>query len=444
MRTSIIAALAAVGMVSAVGGPLRAQDAMLTGAAAFGDWTKDAPGVTRKITPADLPKPSADGPPTMNIWKLVARPPDAILHAPPGFTVTAFATGFVRPRVMRTAPNGDLFIGDIGSYKPGGVGVGVNPNTGRILVMRAGAAPATPAEVVLDGLDRPFGMAFYPAGPNPRYLYVGMTTQIVRYPYHAGDAHPLGAPETIVAGITDGVHVTRDVLFSRDGKTLFVSVGSGTNIQEKGPENEVGKANILAFNPDGSGRRVYAAGLRNPVSIAIDPRSNELWSSVNERDLLGDNLPPDYVTHVREGGFYGWPYYYIGPNPDVRVHSGTSPVAADQVVIPDVLIQPHSAPLGIAFYTGRQFPAEYSGDLFVALHGSWNRALRTGYKIVRIKVRNGQATGEYQDFVTGFVTPSGEVWGRPVALMVANDGSLLMSDDGSGTIWRIAYAKPAR
>jgi glucose/arabinose dehydrogenase len=444
MRTSIFAALAAIGMLSALGGPLHAQDATLTGAAAFGDWTKDAPGVTRKIVPADLLKPGADGPPGMNIWKLAARPPDAMPRSLPGFTVTALATGLGRPRVMRTAPNGDLFIGDLGSYRAAGIGLAANPNTGRILVMRAGAAPGTPPDVFAEGLDRPFGIAFYPAGPNPRYIYVGMTTQIVRYSYHVGDVHASGPPETIVAGITDGVHWTRDVLFSRDGKTLFVAIGSSTNIQDKGPENEEGKADILAFNPDGSGRRVYAAGLRNPVSIVLDPRTNELWTSVNERDLLGDNLPPDYVTHVREGGFYGWPYYYIGPNLDTRVHSGTSPVAADQVVIPDVLIQPHSAPLGIAFYTGRQFPAEYQGDLFVALHGSWNRAQRTGYKIVRMKVRNGQATGEYEDFVTGFVAPGGDVWGRPVALMMANDGSLLMSDDGSGTIWRIAYGKAAR
>lgn len=442
MRTSIIAALAAIITLSA-GGPLRAQDATLTGAAAFGDWTKDAPGVTRKIVPADLPKPGADGPTGSNIWKLAARPPDAMPRALPGFTVTAFATGLGRPRGMRTAPNGDLFIGDLGTYQPGGLNLAANPNTGRILVMHAGAAPGTPPDVFAEGLDRPFGIAFYPAGPNPRYIYIGTTTKIVRYPYHVGDVHASGPPETIVAGITDGVHWTRDVLFSRDGKTLFVAIGFSTNIQNKGPENEVGKANILAFNPDGSDRRVYASGLRNPVSMAFDPRTNELWTSVNERDLLGDDLPPDYVTYVRQDGFYGWPYYYTGANLDTRVTNGTPP-PADRVITGDVLIQPHSAPLGIAFYTGRQFPAEYQGDLFVALHGSWNRALRTGYKIVRIKMRNGQATGEYEDFVTGFVGPGGDVWGRPVGLMVANDGSLLVSDDGSGTIWRIAYSKAAR
>jgi glucose/arabinose dehydrogenase len=429
MRTRIITALALIGMFSAIGSPLDAQDA------------NDAPGVTHKIVPTDLQKPGADGPPGQNIWKLVARPPDAMPRSLPGFTVTVVATGLGRPRTMRTAPNGDLVVGDLGTYRAGGLNLAANPNTGRILVMRAGAAPGTPPDVFAEGLDRPYGMAFYPAGSNPRYLYVGTTTQIVRYPYRTGDVRASGPPETIVAGITDGVHWTRDVLFSRDGKTLFVSIGSSTNIQDKGPENEVGKANILAMNPDGSGRRIYAAGLRNPVSMALDPRSNQLWTSVNERDLLGDNLPFDYVTHVREGGFYGWPYYYIGPNPDTRVHNGTPP-PPDQVVVPDVLIQAHSAPLGIAFYTGRRFPAEYQGDLFVALHGSWNRAQKTGYKIVRIKMRSGQATGEYEDFVTGFVGAGGDVWGRPVGLLVANDGSLLISDDGSGTIWRVGYGTP--
>jgi len=438
MRTSVIAALAAAGIVTGVAGALRAQNAVLTGAAAYGDWTKDAPGIWRKITVADLPNPSAS--PSQSISKLVARPPDALPRVPPGFSIAALATGLVHPRVMRIAPNGDLFVGEMGMPKPTGIGVGLVPNTGRIRIIHAGAAPGTPPETFAEGLDRPYGIAFYPSGPNPRYIYVGTTTQIVRFPYHSGDVKASGPPETIVGGITDGVHFTRDVLFSPDGKTLYVSIGSSTNVQDTGPENEAGKADILAFNPDGSNRRVYASGLRNAVSIAFDPRTNALWASVNERDLLGDDLPPDYVTHVREGAFYGWPYYYIGPHPDLRAKGGTPP-PADQVVIPDVLLQPHSAPLGIAFYTGRQFPAEYQGDLFVTLHGSWNRQLRTGYKLVRIKLQNGQATGAYEDFATGFVAPNGDVWGRPDGLLVATDGSLLMTDDGSGTIWRISYGR---
>jgi glucose/arabinose dehydrogenase len=435
MRTSIIAALAVIGLLSVVGAPLHAQDATLTGAAAYGDFTKDAPGVWRKITVADLPNPGAS--PGAAFSKIVERPSDSAPHVLPGFTITAMATGLMRPRIMRFASNGDMFVGEVGLPKPAGSGPGMLPNTGRISVIRPGAKPS----VFIEGLDRPFGIAFYPPGPNPQYIYVGLTTRIVRIPYHVGDLKASGPPETVVDGILDGLHFTRDVLFSRDGKTMFVSIGSSTNVQNNGPEPEAGKANILAFNPDGSGRRVYAAGLRNPVNMALDPRTNDVWTSVNERDLLGDNLPPDYVTKVHQGAFYGWPYYYIGNHPDGRAKGGAAPVPGDQVTVPDVLIQPHSAPLGITFYTGKQFPADYQGDLFVALHGSWNRAVRTGYKIVRVKLRNGQATGEYEDFVTGFVAPDGDVWGRPVGLSVAPDGALLMSDDGTGTIWRIAYAK---
>jgi glucose/arabinose dehydrogenase len=441
MRMTICAALAAAGILSAAGGPLRAQDAVLTGTAAYGDWTKDAPGVWRKFVATDLPKPSTPG---QSISNLVPRPPDASPRLLPGFSISVVASGLLKPRVLRNAPNGDLFVGEFGTPQPAGIGLRMIPDTGRIRVLRGGAAPGTPPEVFAEGLDRPFGIAFYPAGPNPRYVYVGLTTQIVRFPYHVGDVHAAGPPEVVVSGIangmTDGIHFTRDVLFSRDGRTMYVSIGSTTNHQNNGPESEAGKAAIVAFNPDGSGRRLYATGLRNPVSMAFEPRTNEMWTIVNERELMGDDLPPDYVTHVREGAFYGWPYYYPGPNPDERAKGGTPP-SASQVVMPDVLIQPHSAPLGMAFYTGRQFPAEYQGDLFVALHGSWQRALKTGYKLVRIKMHDGRATGAYEDFVTGFVAPNGDVWGRPVALLVASDGSLLMSDDGSGTIWRITYAK---
>ncbi|HEV8020432.1 MAG TPA: sorbosone dehydrogenase family protein [Candidatus Lustribacter sp.] len=437
MRIRTIIALASASLLSVTSSPLRAQDSVLTGSAAYGDWTKDAPGVWRRITAADLPQPQT---PAQSISTLAPRPANVLPRVLPGFTISVVATGLNRPRVMKLAPNGDLFLEETGTVKAGGINNGVNASTGRIRVIRAGSPPGSAGDIFADGLDRPYGIAFYPPGPNPRYVYVGETTQIVRFPYHVGDVRASGPPETIVGGITDGVHFTRDVLFSRDGKTLYVSIGSSTNIQEKGPEAEAGKADVLTFNPDGSGRRVFATGLRNAVTLALDPQTSDLWASVNERDLLGDDLPPDYVTHVRDGAFYGWPYYYIGPNVDARVHNGTPP-PANQVVVPDVLLQPHSAPLGIAFYTGRQFPAEYQGDLFVALHGSWNRANRTGYKIVRVKLQNGKATGAYEDFVTGFVAPNGDVWGRPVDLMVAADGSLWFTDDSSGTIWRVAYAK---
>ena len=436
MRRRFVAAIAAAGLAIAPVAALHAQDVVLSGPAAFGDFTNDAPGTWRKITVGDLGEKTT---PAQAQSHLVARPADAVPRTLPGFRVTPLVTGLLRPRVMAVAPNGDIFVGEFGTPKP--AGPQIEPNTGRIRIIRAGSAPGTPPETFAEGVDRPFGIAFYPSGPNPKYVYIGSTTQIVRFPYHTGDLKATGPSEVVVDGITDGLHFTRDVIFSRDNKTMYVSVGSSTNVQDFGPEREAGKADIIAFNPDGSGRHIYAAGLRNPVKMAIDPKSNVLWTSVNERDLLGDNLPPDYVTHVTQGKFYGWPYFYIGNHPDLRAKGGAAPVSGDQVVVPDVLIQAHSAPLGIAFYTGTQFPAEYQGDLFVALHGSWNRAVRTGYKIVRVKMRNGKATGEYEDFVTGMVAPNGDVWGRPVGLVVAPDGSLLMTDDGSGTIWRIAYAK---
>ena len=199
-----------------------------------------------------------------------------------------------------------------------------------------------------------------------------------------------------------------------------------------------GRANILEFNPDGSGEQIYASGIRNPVSLAINPTTGAVWTSVNERDELGDNLPSDYVTHVTEGGFYGWPWYYLGPNQDPR-HAGKHPELKGKVIVPDVLLQAHSASLGMVFYTGNQFPKEYSGDAFVGEHGSWNRDKRTGYKIIRVPMKNGKATGEYEDFVTGFVTPDGDAWGRPVAVTVAADGSLVFTDDVSSSVWRISY-----
>jgi glucose/arabinose dehydrogenase len=401
-----------------------AADVVLSGQAAYGDFTKDVPGVWRLIKAADMPKPY-DTQSSRSVSVLEPRPSGTLPRALPGFTVTPYVTGLKVPRVMKAAPNGDIFFSEVGA--------------GAIRVIRAGSPSGTTPLTFAEGLDRPFGIAFYPPGPNPTSIYVGTTKQIVRFAYHAGDVKASGPPDVVVPNIPDGGHFTRDVLFTNDGKKMFVAIGSGTNIQEKGPDNEVGRANVIEFNPDGTGRHIYASGLRNPVSIAFDPRSGELWASVNERDLLGDNLPPDYITHVKEGAFYGWPYYYIGGNRDTRPEGGSPPVPADQVAIPDVLLQPHSAPLGIAFYTGKQFPAEYQGDLFVALHGSWNRANRTGYKIVRIKMNNGKTNGAYEDFVTGLVAPDGKVWGRPVGLLVAPDGSLLMSDDGSGTIWRIAY-----
>jgi glucose/arabinose dehydrogenase len=395
---------------------------VLSGAAAYGDWTTDAPRVRRQITPADLPPPYAthnasNGP------RVVTRPRDALPQVPPGFKVEVFASRLNAPRVIRPAPNGDIFIAETGG--------------GAIRILPAGAnAPEGPGAVYAEDLDEPFGLAFYPPGSDPQYLYVGTVDAVLRFAYRNGDARARGTPERI-ARLPAGGHSTRDVIFSPDGRKMYVSVGSASNDQEWASD-ESRRANILELNPDGSGERRFATGLRNPVEMAIHPATGELWTIVNERDALGDNLPPDYVTSVRDGAFYGWPWYYIGANQDPR-HQGEHPELRDKITVPDVLIQPHSAPLGIAVYTGQQFPPAYRNDLFVALHGSWNRAQRTGYKLVHVPLKDGKARGDYQDFMTGFVAGDGNVWGRPVGVAVAPDGALLVSDDGGGVVWRITY-----
>jgi len=408
-----------------------ARGGVLTGKAALGDWTTDAPGVRRRITTADLP-PSFDTPSVDNGPKLVARPQDAWPKVPAGFKVDEFAAGLQNPRMIRTAPNGDLFVAE---SRPGRI---------RVLRAKSGAARAEVNEVFASGLDRPFGIAFYPPGDDPRYVYVANTGSVVRFPYRGGDLKARGTPETVVSDIPGGGqlrgggHWTRDIAFSRDGRRMFVSVGSRSNVSDD--ESEHRRAAILEFTPDGKSERAYATGIRNAVGIAVHPQTGQLWASVNERDGLGDDLVPDYVTSVRDGGFYGWPWFYLGPNQDPR-HQGKHPELRDKSLVPDVLIQSHSASLGMVFYTGRQFPSEYGGDAFAAQHGSWNRSRRTGYKVIRVPLKNGVATGEYEDFLTGFVTPGGDVWGRPVGVAVAADGSMLVTDDGSNTVWRVSYQK---
>jgi glucose/arabinose dehydrogenase len=397
---------------------------MLTGSAAYGDWKSNQPGLWRQLTVADLPAPyvtdSAGNPP-----RVIARPSGAGLHVPPGFTVEQFAAGLSRPRMIRVAPGGEIFLAESGA--------------GRIRLMRAqdGAARPSEATVFADDLDEPFGIAFWPPGPAPRFVYVAELNRVIRFPWHEGASRPDGPAQVIVPEIapSTGGHSTRDIAFSPDGRRMLVSVGSATNDAEGG-NPERWRADVIAFDPDGKGREAFATGLRNCVSLAIAPGSGTPWCAVNERDGLGDNLPPDYVTHLQPGGFYGWPWFYIGDHPDPE-HRGAHPELASRVIVPDVLIQPHSAPLGMTFYDSHgpaAFGADYQGDIFVALHGSWNRSLRTGYKLVRI--HPGQDA--YQDFATGFVAGNQAVWGRPVAVAVAHDGALLMSDDAGDAIWRIA------
>jgi glucose/arabinose dehydrogenase len=402
----------------------------LTGKDAFGDWTTDAPGVRRKVTLDDLAKPY-DTPSAENHPRVVSRPKGAWPKGPPGFEVTEFATQLEEPRVIVRAPNGDLFLAE--------------SRADRIRVFRDADGDGKPEvnEIFAAGLNRPFGIAFYPVGPDPKFVYVGNTDSVVRLPYKSGDTKASGQSETIIGNIPSGNesvggggHWTRDLEFSPDGKTLYVSVGSRSNVDDD--EREARRANILAFDPDGKNERVFAYGIRNPVGLATNPKTGELWTSVNERDLLGDNLVPDYITHVTEGGFYGWPWYYIGAHQDPR-HSGKHPELKNKVIIPDVLLQSHMASLCLTFYDGDQFPPEYHYDCFASEHGSWNRARRVGYKVIRVPMKDGKATGEFEDFLVGFVTKEGNVWGRPVGVAVAKDGALMITDDGSGTVWRVAY-----
>jgi len=460
---------------------------VLTGQAAFTDWSQQKPGVRHRITVADLPAPNPSEA-VDNTAHVIVRPSDAWPIAPPGFKVTLYAGGdvkpmqradnkehmrlsggtFTMPRFIIAAPNGDLFLADSGA--------------GTIFVLRGMGADnkAAHIEKFATGLDHPFGIAFYPLGSKPKWVYVGNATTIQRFRYKSGDVHAEGPAETVVphipgyAQLTGGGHWTRDVVFTRDGKRMLVSVGSGSNINNPdtdyersgadGQAKEFHRADILEYTPDGKFVQVYAHGIRNCVGEAINPITGELWCSVNERDDLGNHLVPDYITSVPEGSFFGWPWYYMGGHQDPRLPkpcaNGTGPNPqlsaalteaqakdcrqvdlASKVRTPDVLVQPHMASLEMTFYPEHksQFPAAYDGDAFAAEHGSWNRDPRAGYEVVVVPMKDGHATGEYDDFLTGFVTKNGQVWGRPVGVTVGVDGSLFVVDDGSRSVWRVTY-----
>jgi glucose/arabinose dehydrogenase len=395
---------------------------VLTGKQAFSNTASLKPGVARKITAKDLPKPGDT--PSGRSGGAGPRPADAVPQAPAGFKVSLYvADGLNVPRQIRTAPNGDYFLADTGA--------------GQIKIFRGITAEGKPEQssTFATGLQGVFGINFYPPGPNPQWVYATNTTTLVRYPYKNGDLKASGAAQTLVSDIPAGGHSTRDIVFSKDGKSLFLAVGSGSNNDDG--NGEFHRANILEYTPEGKFVGIYASGIRNPVGLAINPETGELWTSINERDTYGDNLVPDYVTHVERGGFYGWPWFYIGGNYDPK-HQGKHPELMSKVIVPDVLVQPHSASLGMVFYDGKQFPKEYSGDAFAAEHGSWNHALGSGHEVIRIPLEKGKASGVYQDFLTGFST-NGVVWGRPVGIAVAGDGSLLVTDDGARVIWRVTY-----
>jgi glucose/arabinose dehydrogenase len=423
---------------------------ILTGKSALVSTTSPKPGTFRKVAVEDLPAPYATKS-VSTVSRIVPRPEGMIPQAPPGFEVQLYATGLEQPRVIQVAPNGDVFV--------------METRAGRIRVLRGvdSAGRAAQSSVFASGFVEAYGMAFYPRGDDPHWLYVANTNSVVRLPYGNGDLVASGAADTVISSLPSDVprdidafaqyvrsvragqlppdhgHWTRDIAFSLDEHRLFVAVGSASNVDDPDEHpSEHLRADILEYTPEGKFVKVFASGLRNPSGIAVDPNSGELWTSVNERDGLGDDLVPDYITHVQEDGFYGWPYFYLGAHPDPR-HEGKHPELADRVIVPDVLLQSHSASLQIAFYQGTRFPARYRGDIFASQHGSWNRSVRSGYEVVRVPLRGGKASGVYEDFLTGFLTPTGDVWGRPVGVGVAADGSLLVSDDGSGSVWRVVY-----
>jgi glucose/arabinose dehydrogenase/mono/diheme cytochrome c family protein len=413
--------------------PTTPDEAAATGVSApppkapFADYRFEKPGTIRKITLKDLPAPFATSS-AGNGPELVPRPEHAWPQVPPGFKVEQYTTGLNNPRLIRSAPNGDCFVAE--------------SEAGDIRVFRGITAEGKPRqeEVFATGLNKPFGINFYPPGPDPHWIYIGNTDSVVRFPYQNGDLKVRGPAEHIADLPHGNGHWTRDIQFTPDGKKMFVSVGSASNVDD--PDTtpaEKDRADVLEFNPDGSAMRVYAYGIRNCVGMAINSKTGELWCSVNERDALGDNLVPDYITHVQQGGFYGWPWWYMGSHQDPR-HEGKHPELKDKVITPDVILHPHNASLEMTFYEGKQFPAEYQGDIFACEHGSWNRSVRVGYEVIRVPLhQTGHASGEYEDFMTGFVVDNGHVWGRPVGVTVAPDGSLLVTDDGSGSIWRISY-----
>lgn len=382
----------------------------------------EQPGERFRVTPENLPKPYATES-VGNSSTTIPRPQNAALQLPAGFSAAVFADDLGQPRWMAVAANGDVFLTLRGSDK--------------VLLLRDadGDGRAEGRWTFAEGFSGPHGLAIQGA-----HLYVADTERVWRLPYAVGETAPGGTPEPVT---TDGAigggggHWTRNIAFHPDGTRFYVAVGSGSNIGvEKAP-----RATVQEFRTDGSGQKTFAAGLRNPVGITFRPGSEDLYVVVNERDGLGDGLVPDYLTRVQSGGFYGWPYAYIGANPQPRMAWRRLDLV-ERSIVPDLLFEAHSAPLGLVFYDGEQFPADFQGDAFVALHGSWNSSHPTGYKIVRVPFRNGKPVDYYENFATGFWAAGlrrAKVWGRPVGLAVAGDGSLLVADDAGGVVWRISY-----
>ena len=387
--------------------------------------------------------------------RVVAMPDGHQLTVPAGFTVRIFADGLQYARFMALAPNDDVFVAE---PSRAAAKITVLRDADKDGVAETRATFATGAS----GLNRPFGLAFW-----KNYLYVGNNESVVRFTYKPGQTIADGMPERIVdlppsdaaldqdtanrlhidLSETRGYnHWTRNLIFNRGGTKMYVTVGSATNATPEVAGGHAERAAINEYDPGGRAHRVFASGLRNPVGLAYYPGTDTLWTAVNERDQLGDDLVPDYITSVREGGFYGWPYSYIGQHLDPTV-SAQRPDLVSKAIVPDVLLPSHSAALGLIFYTGRQFPPEFRNNAFVALHGSINRSKLSGYAVVRVPFLNGRPTGPAENFLSGFIArDDGEkqAWGRPVGLLQMPDGSILVSDDGGNRVWRVSYEKNDR
>jgi glucose/arabinose dehydrogenase len=373
--------------------------------------------------------------------------------APAGFTVTKFADGLDHPRWIYTGDNGDIFVAESNTILKGiqkfGAGISrkiktqhIGKSVNRIILFRDADKDGIPEKryVFMEGLNQPFGMLIL-----GKKFYVANTNTLMEYNYTPGDTSIRGKGKKILslpAG-KHNRHWTRNIITNKEHNKIYIGVGSGTNVAEKGLENEVRRADILEVNADGSGERIYASGLRNPVGMGWAPGTHTLWAAVNERDELGDELVPDYLTHVKEGGFYGWPFSYYGQHEEPRMKDQQRPDLVQQAIVPDVPLGSHTASLGLVFYEKKAFPSRYHNGAFITQHGSWNRSVLSGYKVIFVPFRDGQPSGKPEDFLTGFVSDlsKSEVHGRPVGIAVLADGSMLVSDDTSNTIWRVSAGK---
>ncbi len=375
--------------------------------------------------------------------------------APAGFTVARFADSLDHPRWIYVADNGDIFVAESNTILKGLKKFGakisrkiktqnIGESAGRITMFRDADKNGVyeTRHVFAEGFNQPLGMLIV-----KNHFYVAGTDGVWQYNYSPGmtQLDEKDSGKMIVELPAGGYnnHWTRNIITNKAQDKLYISVGSGSNVAEHGMENEIRRADILEVNLDGTGERIYGSGLRNPVGMAWAPGSNALWTAVNERDGLGDDLVPDYITSVKPGGFYGWPYSYFGQNPDPRMKDDPKPELVKTAIVPDVPLGSHTASLGLAFNTGNSFPAKYSNGAFVGQHGSWNRSVLSGYKVVFVPFSNGKPSGKPEDFLTGFIADAGksEVRGRPVCTAFLADGSLLVTDDASNVIWRVSATR---